>query len=104
MRNMIIEITNAKMDEAQREMGFTVEETLEMMAITNDITVEEVERRLHADDARQTELAIQAMKDEPFDPDLYEHEMRCENAWMTQAEYDPEAQDEMRRDDMMGGF
>ncbi len=95
MRNMIIEITNAKMDEAQREMGFTVEQTFEMMAMTNDITVDEVKRLLDEDSERETALAVEAMQNEPYDPDLYEHEMRCENAWITQAEYDPESQDEM---------
>jgi len=27
----------------------------------------------------------------------FEHEQKCENAWLTKAEYDPEAQDEMNR-------
>ncbi len=31
-----------------------------------------------------------------------EHEAYCESAWLRKAEYDPEAYDEMVREDMMG--
>jgi predicted amidophosphoribosyltransferase len=32
----------------------------------------------------------------------YASEMAAENGWMRAAEYDPESQDQMDRDDMMG--
>ncbi len=79
MRNMTIEITDEKLAYATKEMGFTFEEAISMMAMTNGITENEVHEIL-ADEARDEEGE-------------YEFETASENAALRAAEYDAETQD-----------
>lgn len=88
MRNMIIEITNEKLGYATNEMGFTFDEAIEMMAMTNDKTTDEVHEIL-ADEAEDTEAIIQ-------------FERGAEAAWDGPT-YDMEAQDELTQNLMRRG-
>lgn len=79
---MMIEICDAKLKYAMSEMGFTYEETIHMMAISNHISEADVE---------------EILGDEVLDAqyqEMIQFERASERAWEGSA-YDPEAQIEI---------
>ena len=68
--------------------GNTFEAALDIMIGKMGITLEEMYDELRAEEDREDSAAV------------YEMETKAENAWLEKTEYDPEAQDEMRREDL----
>ena len=68
--------------------GNTFDEAVEIIVSSTNLTTEDVYDALRAEEDREDSAAV------------YEMETKAENAWLEKAEYDPEAQDEMRREDL----
>lgn len=106
MNTETINEINLENVEFMMEAGYTYQEAVQALADMNGNgwNVENVEYTLQC---HRDALEYSKMCDEQSDEDAqaeYEFEMASEGAWLRQAEYDPEAQDEMHRDDMRGGY
>jgi hypothetical protein len=92
--------------EAIQKTGKSYKEAVQLLSDLNGVgwSVESVEYTLqcHRD---AEEFAEGCRKQSPEDAQAeYEAEMKAEGAWLAMAEYDPQAQDEMYREDIMGGY